>query len=37
VPAAVLSCGELIVERDQWVAGKKQGRGQFLRRGTFNL
>ncbi len=36
-PSAVLSRGELIVERDAWVASKKQGRGQFLRRGTFNL
>ena len=36
-PAAVLSRGELIVSDDQWVAGKKQGRGQFVRRGTFSL
>ncbi|HEU4613884.1 MAG TPA: dihydropyrimidinase, partial [Kofleriaceae bacterium] len=36
-PRAVLSRGELIVENDQWVAKKKQGRGQFVRRGTFGL
>ncbi|NVB83655.1 MAG: dihydropyrimidinase [Kofleriaceae bacterium] len=36
-PRAVLSRGELIVENDQWVAKKKQGRGQFVRRGTFSL
>ena len=36
-PAAVLSRGELIVSDDKWVASKKQGRGQFVRRGTFSL
>jgi dihydropyrimidinase len=36
-PSAVLSRGELIVENDQWVGKKKQGRGQFVRRGTFGL
>jgi dihydropyrimidinase len=36
-PSAVFSRGELIVQDDQWVAKKKQGRGQFLRRGTFSL
>jgi dihydropyrimidinase len=36
-PSAVLSRGELVVQDDQWVAKKKQGRGQFLRRGTFSL
>jgi dihydropyrimidinase len=36
-PAAVLSRGELIVEDDRWVGTHKQGRGQFLRRGTFAL
>jgi dihydropyrimidinase len=36
-PAAVLSRGELVIENDQWVGKKKQGRGQFLRRGTFAL
>jgi dihydropyrimidinase len=36
-PRAVLSRGELIVEDDQWVAKRKQGRGQFVRRGTFSL
>jgi len=33
----VLSRGELIVHDDQWVGKAKQGRGQFLRRGTFGL
>lgn len=36
-PAAVLSRGELIVEDDRWVGKTKQGRGQFVRRGTFSL
>jgi dihydropyrimidinase len=36
-PAAVLSRGELIVEDDRWVGKQKQGRGQFVRRGTFSL
>jgi dihydropyrimidinase len=36
-PSAVLSRGELVVQNDQWVAKKKQGRGQFVRRGTFGL
>ncbi|HEU0031227.1 MAG TPA: dihydropyrimidinase [Kofleriaceae bacterium] len=36
-PSHVLSRGELIVEGDQWVGKTKQGRGQFLRRGTFGL
>jgi dihydropyrimidinase len=36
-PSHVLSRGELVVKDDQWVAKKKQGRGQFLRRGTFGL
>jgi dihydropyrimidinase len=36
-PAAVLSRGELVVENDVWVANRQQGRGQFVRRGTFNL
>jgi len=36
-PSHVLSRGELIVENDQWVGKKKQGRGQFVRRGTFGL
>ena len=36
-PSHVLSRGELIVKNDQWVAKTKQGRGQFLRRGTFGL
>ncbi len=36
-PSAVFSRGELVVEHDQWVAKQKQGRGQFVRRGTFGL
>ncbi|HEX7840698.1 MAG TPA: dihydropyrimidinase [Kofleriaceae bacterium] len=36
-PSHVLSRGELIVQDDQWVGKQKQGRGQFLRRGTFAL
>jgi dihydropyrimidinase len=36
-PSAVFSRGELIVENDQWVGKKRQGRGQFVRRGTFGL
>ena len=36
-PSHVLSRGELIVEGDQWVGKTKQGRGQFVRRGTFSL
>jgi dihydropyrimidinase len=36
-PSAVMSRGELLVQDDRWVAKKKQGRGQFLRRGTFAL
>jgi dihydropyrimidinase len=36
-PSHVFSRGELVVHNDQWVARTKQGRGQFLRRGTFSL
>ncbi len=36
-PSHVLSRGELIIKDDQWVAKQKQGRGQFVRRGTFGL
>jgi dihydropyrimidinase len=36
-PSHVLSRGELIVRDDQWVGKTKQGRGQFVRRGTFGL
>ncbi|HEX3479133.1 MAG TPA: dihydropyrimidinase [Kofleriaceae bacterium] len=36
-PSHVFSRGELIVQNDQWVGKHKQGRGQFLRRGTFGL
>ncbi|MFO0722367.1 MAG: dihydropyrimidinase [Myxococcota bacterium] len=35
-PRAVLSRGELIVERDRWV-GRGRGRGEFVRRRTFDL
>jgi hypothetical protein len=33
----VLSRGELVVHDDRWVGKAKQGRGQFVRRGTFSL
>jgi len=36
-PSHVLSRGELIIENDKWVGNQKKGRGQFVRRGTFNL
>jgi dihydropyrimidinase len=36
-PSQVFSRGDLIVENDQWVGKQKQGRGQFVRRGTFGL
>ena len=36
-PSHVLSRGELVVQDNKWVAKKKQGRGQFVRRGTFGL
>lgn len=36
-PAAVLSRGDLVVQDDQWVGKRKQGRGQFVRRATFGL
>ena len=36
-PAAVLSRGELIVKDDLWVGKRKEGRGNFLKRGTFAL
>ncbi|HEY6037724.1 MAG TPA: dihydropyrimidinase [Kofleriaceae bacterium] len=36
-PSHVFSRGELIVKDDQWVGKTKKGRGQFVRRGTFNL
>jgi hypothetical protein len=36
-PSHVLSRGELIVADDRWVGKARQGRGQFLRRGTFGL
>ncbi|HEX2687438.1 MAG TPA: amidohydrolase family protein, partial [Kofleriaceae bacterium] len=36
-PSHVLSRGELIVQDDNWVGKTRQGRGQFVRRGTFGL
>jgi len=36
-PAAVLSRGEVVVQDDRWVAKQVQGRGRFLKRGTFGL
>src|SRR5690348_6509235 len=36
-PSHVLSRGELVVENDVWVGSRAQGRGQFIRRGTFSL
>ncbi len=36
-PSHVLSRGELVVQDDKWVGKQKQGRGQFVRRGTFGL
>ena len=36
-PSHVFSRGELIVENDLWVGKQKQGRGQFIKRGTFGL
>ncbi len=36
-PSHVFSRGELIVEGDSWVGKQKQGRGQFIKRGTFGL
>jgi dihydropyrimidinase len=36
-PSHVFSRGELVVENDVWVANRVQGRGQFIRRGTFSL
>ena len=36
-PAAVLSRGELIVKDDLWVGKRKEGRGNFVKRGTFSL
>jgi len=36
-PSHVLSRGELVVKDDVWVAKRKQGRGQFVRRATFGL
>jgi dihydropyrimidinase len=36
-PSAVLSRGELIVRDDQWVGKRRQGRGEFQKRGTFGL
>ena len=36
-PRVVMSRGEVIIENDKWVAAKKQGRGQFVKRATFGL
>jgi len=36
-PSHVFSRGELIVQNDIWVGKQKQGRGQFIKRGTFGL
>ena len=36
-PAAVLSRGDLIVKDDIWVGKRREGRGDFLKRGTFAL
>ena len=36
-PATVLSRGEVVVKDDLWVAKARQGRGNFLKRGTFAL
>ena len=36
-PSHVLSRGELVVKDDQWVAKKRQGRGEFVKRATFGL
>ncbi len=36
-PKVVLSRGEVIVRDDVWVAKRKAGRGQFVRRATFGL
>jgi dihydropyrimidinase len=36
-PAAVLSRGEVVVKDDLWVGKRREGRGDFLKRGTFAL
>jgi dihydropyrimidinase len=36
-PAAVLSRGEVVVNDDVWVGKRREGRGDFLKRGTFSL
>ena len=36
-PSAVLSRGDLIVQDDRWVGKQQQGRGRFVKRGTFGL
>lgn len=36
-PSHVFSRGELVVHNNQWVGARKQGRGQFVKRGTFSL
>ena len=36
-PSHVFSRGELVVKDDQWVAKRRQGRGEFVKRATFGL
>lgn len=36
-PSHVLSRGELVVANDLWVSKGREGRGRFLKRGTFGL
>nr|HEX4315912.1 dihydropyrimidinase [Kofleriaceae bacterium] len=36
-PRVVMSRGDVVVKEDTWVAAKKQGRGQFVKRATFGL
>lgn len=36
-PSHVLSRGEVVVANDQWVSKAREGRGRFLKRGTFGL
>ncbi len=36
-PSHVLSRGELVVANDLWVSKAREGRGRFLKRGTFGL
>lgn len=36
-PSHVFSRGDLVVRDNQWVGARKQGRGEFVKRGTFSL